>query len=46
MKPLTAEDLEQLFLLAHDMLSIIRSDGTFKRVNPGGRKPWDGRPKS
>lgn len=34
MKRLTPEDLEQLFLMSQDMLSIIRADGTFKRVNP------------
>ena len=33
MKPVTAEDLSQLFHLSLDMLSIIRADGTFKHVN-------------
>lgn len=34
MKPITVEDLHQLFGLSIDMLSIIRADGTFKHVNP------------
>lgn len=34
MKPVTVEDLDQLFGLSIDMLSIIRADGTFKHVNP------------
>ena len=34
MTPVTRHDLEQLFHLSVDMLSIVRADGTFKHVNP------------
>lgn len=34
MKRITQQDLEQLFRLSLDLLSIIRADGTFTHVNP------------
>ena len=33
MKPITVDDLSQLFHLSMDMLSIVRANGTFKHVN-------------
>lgn len=34
MKPTSFDDLNQLFELSIDMLSIVRANGTFKHVNP------------